>query len=104
MLTPGTKKPPRAKRHSGAFLSTTGRLCACNVYSAWAFLSLSNFKVYCIAGLELVEHYTVEVLRVKKEILCLAWARDESVSTIRKSLDCSCHVFVVLCEKPDPVS
>ena len=45
----------------------------------------------------------VEVLGVKKEILCLAFACNESVSTIRKSLDCTCHVVILCCVRnPTP--
>ena len=94
--------PPCQRGREGRFCYGRG-LRACNVDCARAFFALSDFKADAVASFELVKHYAVEVLGVKKEILCLAFACNESISTIRKSLDCTCHVVILCCVRnPTP--
>ena len=72
------------------------RLGARDVDCGRALLTLGNLKGNRIALLELVEGYALEILRVEEEILRLAFARDESETTIRKRLNCSLHVYYLL--------
>lgn len=105
ILTHAKSRPhPPAGGHEAAFAAY--KLRAGDVDGARALLAFCYFKVDGVAFFELIKHYTTEILGVKEEILRLAFARDESESSIPyKGLDSSCHVFLFfLCGKPDLVS
>ncbi len=69
-------------------------LCACYVCRGCAFFSLYDFKGDVVAYLQIVKSYARQILGVEKEILRLAFARDESESTRSKSFNCSVHMFL----------
>jgi len=61
-----------------------------------AFLTLLNFKGDDVTLAKLIKSDAVEIFGVEKEILRLAFAGDESKSTIRQSLDGSFHMFSIV--------
>ena len=83
----------------------TGGLSAGYIDCTQPLFAFLNFKRDVVALLKFVESNAIEVFGVEEKILRLAFARDESESTIRKSLYCSCHtsLICVFVEKPTPL-
>ena len=74
-------------------LYQTRRLRARDVDRRRALLTLLNFEGDDVTLAKLIKSDAVEIFGVEEEILRLAFAGDESESTVRQSLDGSFHMF-----------
>lgn len=100
-----SKEPSR--RYVGMVLSSRRLLYARYVCGGRAFFALDDFKGDFIANLQFVICHALQFFGMKEEILCFAFARNESESFFRKSLDSSFHTIVFIInytEKLDFVS
>jgi len=68
-------------------------LRALNVCCCWSLVALNDLKSDCFTCLELIKHDANEVLRVEEKVFRLAFARDETESSICKGLDYSFHLI-----------
>jgi hypothetical protein len=94
-----TKAAPKRER----LLCPWRKLRAGDVDGARAFVALLNLEGDSVALAKFIKGNTLQVLRVEEEILRLAFARDESKSTIRLGFDGSGHdvVYIFALEKTD---
>ena len=80
-------------------------LSARYVDGAGSFVTLLNVKGDLVTFFKFIKRNTLELLGVKEQILRLAFARDEPVSSIRFGLDGSYHIFYlyIFLQKSDPL-
>lgn len=79
-----------------AFLWLLG-LRARNVDRARALFAVCDLELEHVADFEFVEHNTLELLGVEEKVLLAVVAGDKTESTIRESLDRSCHDVIFNC-------
>ncbi len=74
-----------------SFCSWENALGAGHIDRGRALLAVNDLEADDIANLELIERHAGELLGVEEQVLRLAFASDETESTIRERLDSTSH-------------